>query len=718
MTSRLGAAHQQGYLTAQYPDDPKLSNTPKSIIAYSILFILACYYVFQNFDYYPLLSIHELAWDLLVYTTPSRLVHALDRRIKGGEASKARNFGSYSGSQNFAAKSEAMWHILGLEGTGILTKFQRSRSLSGIRTVFKSQPSEGLPGLGNWDNSCYQNSVIQGLASLSSLSTFLDQTTLDTTLFDGPSTKVALKSLIWKLNDPTNAGQRIWTPVELKSMSSWQQQDAQEYYSKILDEVDKENARTVKRTPRDRGLSDLEILNQEPIDVVVDSSHKSVMHKEQPICIERTKCNFDKLPEELASTFLRNPLEGLLAQRVGCLQCGYVEGLSLIPFNCLTVPLGRQWEYDIRTCLDDYTALESISGVECSKCTLLRQKQQLERLLQQAQELSALSKGSSGPRLSEALYQSANSRLNAVNDALEDEDFSENTLLKKCQIPVKSRVSTTKTRQAVIARLPTSLVVHVNRSVFDEFSGMQSKNYTNVRFPKQLDLSAWSLGSFSTSSGEDCMSEVWEVNPSLSMLPDIQPDQAELPVGNNGTIFVLRAVITHYGRHENGHYICYRKSPEQVNVTQDYLGHCRWWRLSDDDVSEVSEENVLAQGGVFMLFYERVSELDLSSNPKMSDQPATQTAAVDKTAVNIVEADKPIHKPLQNRQQSEPEPKEPSLIRINLWPETLPPTDTITTKENRQTTPPMRTAGVSRRDSTLSMAGKAMSSVSSMVRAN
>ena len=58
--------------------------------------------------------------------------------------------------------------------------------------------------------------------------------------------------------------------------------------------------------------------------------------------------------------------------------------------------------------------------------------------------------------------------------------------------------------------------------------------------------------------------------------------------------YTLQAVITHYGRHENGHYICYRKTP----------GSDQWWRISDEDVWKVSEAEVKAQGGVFMLFYE------------------------------------------------------------------------------------------------------------------
>jgi ubiquitin carboxyl-terminal hydrolase 1 len=74
-------------------------------------------------------------------------------------------------------------------------------------------------------------------------------------------------------------------------------------------------------------------------------------------------------------------------------------------------------------------------------------------------------------------------------------------------------------------------------------------------------------------------------------------------------------VVTHYGRHENGHYICYKKHPGFESQKE------QWWRLSDDDVTKVTEEAVLSQGGAFMLFYDCVE----------SGGPATLNPVVDKS---------------------------------------------------------------------------------------
>ncbi|MCJ1284057.1 hypothetical protein MMC26_003388 [Xylographa opegraphella] len=610
-----------------------------TLLAYGMLAVLFCYYVLQTLDYYPLLSIPERAWEVLVYMTPSSLVIALDKRKNTSSEGKPENPEDYSRSRSFAAKSDAMRHILGLNSASMLSSFQRARSLSGMTSIFKAPPKGSLPGLGNWDNSCYQNSVIQSLAALPSLSSFLAQTIPAGSEANGPSTATALKNVIEDLNDPGNAGQRLWTPAELKTMSSWQQQDAQEYYSKVLDEVDKEASRSMKRKRTHMGLGTIE-------DSVPTSREPTEGNSG-----DTAQCRFDQLPEALSHSYLSNPLEGLLAQRVGCLKCGFVEGLSLIPFNCLTVPLGKQWEYDLESCLDEYTMLESISGVECSKCTLLHHKEQLQRLLQRTQLSSeATSKGSS---MSEALNSSVSARLNNVCDALENEDFSEVTLAKKCQIPVKARIETTKSKQAVIARLPKALTIHVNRSVFSERTGVLSKNQASVRFPKLLDLTPWCLGNSYISGQNDSIAETWDTDPSSSMLFDTFTDESGVSLADNGNLFILRAVITHFGRHENGHYICYRRNPQDVSLNDDGEEGDSWWRLSDEEVSEVSEEVVLDQGGVFMLFYERFQSTQVGSIIDQKVAGSSNTVEVLTNLTGPTELEEPVS--IEEQGQQDPE---------------------------------------------------------------
>jgi ubiquitin carboxyl-terminal hydrolase 1 len=562
----MSASYTYSHASYSYRDDPStldrlLASSKAAWIAAGIALVY-CAYTFALPSF-----LADFVWNVLVLLTPTALVLAVDKRRNPllYQESTASPFDA----DNHTFKHEAMRRIFGLgSGSAALlpsaNSLRRASWLGGL-----SSTSDAPPGLGNWDNSCYQNSVLQGLSALRTLTTYLEHS--QTTKSEDASTTVgSLRDLMAKLNDSSNNGCRIWTPAKLKSMSSWQQQDAQEYFSKIMDDMEKETTKALKTAPGTAGLQEVGSL-----DTVKASS----------------------FVEQTSATQGRNPLDGFLAQRVACTSCGFSEGLSMIPFNCVTVPLGRNYSYRIEDCLNEYTSLEEITGVECARCTLLRTKSQLEQMTIESDATTDRSAPSSSS-LPPELRAMASQRLQAVEQALADGDVSDDTLNKKCQISKKSRVSGTKTRQAVVARAPQCLVIHVNRSVFDEYTGAQSKNLAEVTYPKMLNLGPWCLGTTKNAGDQ----EEWRMNPSRSMIGSSGSDTR--------TQYILRAAVTHYGRHENGHYICYREHPEHIkdsdnnDVTKD--APSKWWRLSDDDVSSVSEDHVLGQGGVFMLFYERL----------------------------------------------------------------------------------------------------------------
>lgn len=742
-----------------------LPGTASTSAAYGVFIVIFIYYTFQYLSY-TYIPFSEIMWNSAVWLTPSRVISILDDsfQVHGDniQGDGKRGFDS----DLHTSKSNVMRRVLGLDGAGLLTRVQRTRTISNLGSVLKPRSSNSLPGLGNWDNSCYQNSVLQGLAALQSLPPFLDQITRSDI---SQPTSIALKNILGLLNDPTHLGRTFWTPAALKSMSSWQQQDAQEYLSKISGELEKDAARHIKATTC-ANFGGMSITEQSNTPFGTKAITGSL---DEPEFSSR----IGELPEEMSSLILQSPLEGLLAQRVGCQQCRYVEGLSLVPFNCLTVPLGRQLFYDIRTRLDEYTALEPISGVECAKCTLLQTKRSIEQLLPSLQK-SNTDNGQTDNLSLESLQQ----RLQVVDQALEEEDFSDH-VLKKCNIPTQNRVSTTKSRQAVIARPPKALVIHVNRSNFDELTGVQSKNLAKVRFPYQLDLGPWCLGCPSASDRTDNSIESWNTDPSTPMLPD--DEFADLESNRK---YELRAVITHYGQHENGHYICYRKSPCYPMSNEKGVDETStaWWRLSDETVTKVDEDTVLNQGGVFMLFYERIEPpmeplTSLTESPEASiqvivhspDTPQTSQGTipdVDSSLLTVppnpamsaeVGLPTPPQTPLRRQSNEEPtsEIKEPDTIgaaavskdavcappsptpeslehsaaaKPEPPPDTTPPTeskpselsklvsnDIAALKEIQPVSPvSMRTAAPRARRGSGNRAGKAMHSVAGFVQAN
>lgn len=557
----------------------------RAILLVALCFLPVIYQLLLRFGF-KLSHFFKLPWNVLVYLIPSRLLDAIESHIN---PLQIRNPTLDRRLKTNATKIETMRRILNLSIPGdFLGSFAPAerKQISSRNTV--AQETDNRPaGLGNWDNSCYQNSVLQGLASLNSLLEYLNKTLIEMVSagkgsgedLSDPNMAEALRSLIENLNNPLNNGKSIWTPAPLKNMSSWQQQDAQEYFSKVLDEIDREVCTTVSSKQNFAGP--------------LLGSPKIIA------------------PDKLSFKTIRNPLEGLIAQRVGCLRCEFSEGLSLIPFNCLTLPLGRFKDYDISECLDEYTKLELIEGVECGKCTLIAGRNLLYSTINKIKEY---------PRNNFILEQNEEI-LEAMTKAIQDDDYDEKTLLKQCKLSTKTRVTSTKSRQAVIARSPRSLVIHFNRSLYDEVSGDLKKNCCQVKFPKILDLGPWCIGS--TGNVENLSTEEWIMNPDWSMVAGSRKLSRQ-----KGPSYELRAVITHYGRHENGHYVCYKKYP--ILGTGDEQD--RWWRLSDDEVMRVSEENVLGQGGVFMLFYDCIDPAGLISSeaPNIKHAKTPENSSVTK----------------------------------------------------------------------------------------
>lgn len=532
-----------------------------------------------------------------------------------------------------------------------------SRGARGVASALKLAPSDVPPGLGNVDNSCYQNSVIQGLASLPSLRNYLEMTTAEHEAFTADTTNGALLAMISQLNDPEKRGQNFWVRGKLKSMSTYTQQDAQEYYSRILDELDKEvkKATASKRRTSVSWVETVRSLSLQEPGAKGEDDKKATDEKSEPST------------EQPNTTPI--PLEGSLAQRVGCTTCGYSEGLSLIPFNCITVSLGRNRAgYDIHDLLDEHTNLEYIEGVECSKCTLLKLKKTLAPVAE-----------AKGP---DSLY---GQRLKLVQEALDDEDLRDTTLTKTLNIPKKNWVKSEKSKQVVVARAPKSLVLHINRSIFDETTFAQYKNNAGVSYPSTLDLGKWCLGAKPSGSQKpdlDPKTEEWPRDPKKSMLGGaVEDDATPSPFQ-----YRLRAAVTHFGTHGYGHYVCYRphatpapKATEEAEDETDVaegmhignddteemnekehgqvqdedteaakdefangeeaaaddspVGGEQWWRFSDDAVYAVSEDEA-HQGNVFMLFYERIDpDEDTPSAAAPTTLPITADAPLPPTTL-------------------------------------------------------------------------------------
>lgn len=515
----------------------------------------------------------------------------------------------------------------------IALKRKQSKSKAERRKAIQDQLTQSkLGGLENGGNTCFMNAVIQSLASLDSLDVFLQEIANSGKAPDSPS--VVLSDLIHRINTKSLSNHAYSTTQLIESISKqssrWlsasNQEDAQEYFQQVLTFLEND--------------------------------------------VKRTQKNMDK-PR------IMTPFDGETAIRVGCLKCGEMEGIRKEVMSSVGLSLTATTEHvDILDLLDEYSQLETISGVECYRCGLIAAEREL------ADKISESKPCKDDP-----------AKLAKIQEALKlpviDEKFR----------PLTVKQLSDKSKQMMFAR-PTARVLafHINRSVFDPTTGSVRKNLSPVSFPEQLDLSPYVVHDlkdpnnkrpqfamtperprrkrFSESEDSDLsldrsaiMSEVdfgthvqeaeasltestmdnqWSqhsspdtsvctsplLTPAISTLDmgflgplDSAPDDymnsaRHLPfpmttaatLSDTTLLYKLKAVIVHYGTHHFGHYICYRR-----------CRHKLWWQMSDRAVVQVDESTVLNAQGVFMLFYELAQE---SKNRAMWIKTAQKTAQV------------------------------------------------------------------------------------------
>ncbi|XP_008333772.1 ubiquitin carboxyl-terminal hydrolase 30 isoform X2 [Cynoglossus semilaevis] len=445
-------------------------------------------------------------------------------------------------------------------------------------TTEKKKKKRGMvPGLLNLGNTCFLNSLLQGLAACPSFIKWLEKLSCLPSVLSQKDKQlsITLLQLLKALSSDEPGNENVLDAGCLLDVlrlyrwhiSSFEEQDAHELFHVLTSSLEEER----DCQPKVAHLFDMQCLESLP-----DQGEETMT------CSSRAPLHPIPSPWKF-----QHPFHGRLTSNMSCKRCEQQSPVRYDSFESLSLSIPvPQWgrQISIDQCLQHFISSETIKEVECENCTKLQQQTMIKVLeSQRTTFVKHLKLGKLPQCLCIHLQRLTWSSEGTPIKRQEHVQFSEYLSMDR----YKHNVSTQRNMQLRCTA--------------------KSANVENTDKPTDNGIDAERHNNNNPFSNGNC-SSLFHLSPGANLIYDYNSPEY---------YFLLTAVLVHHGDMHSGHFVTYRRSPSSPRSCSPFSSQWLW--VSDDSVRKASLQEVLSSNA-YMLFYERVQRPILALHSGVNGQ--------------------------------------------------------------------------------------------------